>query len=139
MVSVSGAPGVSASPSEQATNQKREALQRKIFAGFDQDKNGRLSEKEFVDVIIANLFKDFDTNKNGKITRKEFFAYAIDQKQAKKEYPMMDTEGKGYISLQNVYRNKPLIQRLKQEFRKLDSQSKGYVTLADLPDLTPDH
>jgi Ca2+-binding EF-hand superfamily protein len=119
------------------TNEQREAHQHRIFSSFDQNKNGKLTRQEFVDAIIKNLFSDFDKNKNGLITKTEFLEYAKDKKQAAKEYPLMDTEAKGHITLKNVSRNKPLIQRLELEFKKLDRSDKGYVTLSDLPDLTP--
>ena len=102
---------------EPSNDERREAYQHKIFAGFDQNNNGKLTRQEFVDVIIGNLFRDFDKNKNGRITKSEFFEYARDKKQAAKEYPMMDAESKGHIILKNVYRNKPLVQRLEEEFK----------------------
>jgi Ca2+-binding EF-hand superfamily protein len=119
------------------TNQEREDYQRGLFTLFDKDKNGRLSRQEFVDVVIENLFNDFDKNKDGKISKLEFFNHATNQKEAKQEYPVMDSEGKGYFTLKNVYRNKALIKDLEKEFGRLDRKKKGYVELKDLPDLTP--
>jgi len=122
----------------EVTAKQREAYQRSLFASFDQNHNGKLTQSEFVQVIIGNLFRDFDKDKSGKISHKEFLGYAIDKMQAEKEYPIMDAEAKGFITLKDVYRNKALIQRIGQEFGNLDTKGKGYVTLADLPDLTPE-
>ncbi|NWK54619.1 EF-hand domain-containing protein [Verrucomicrobiaceae bacterium N1E253] len=123
---------------EEMTPEQKEKNQRRLFADFDGDHNGKLSKQEFVDVIITRLFRDFDQNKDGTISRSEFFAHARDKKKAEQEYPIMDRENKGYIRKKDVYRNKALIENLKQAFRKLDTKGKGYVTLADLPDLTPE-
>ena len=119
------------------TNQEKEEYQRSLFTLFDKDKNGRLSRQEFVDVVIENLFNDFDKNKDGKISKSEFMNHATVQKEAKQEYPVMDSEGKGYFTLKDVYRNKALIKDLEKEFGQLDRKGKGYVELKDLPDLTP--
>ena len=121
----------------ESSNAQRESHQRRLFADVDRDHNGKLTRQEFVDVIISRLFQDFDKNKNGKITKAEFFEYARDKKLAEKEYPLMDTEAKGYITRKDVDLNQPLISRLQGEFKKLDKSNKGYITLADLPDLTP--
>ena len=119
------------------TNQEREDYQQGLFALFDKNKNGRLSRQEFVDVVIENLFNDFDKNKDGKISKAEFFNHATNKKEAKQEYPVMDSEGKGHFTLKNIYRNKALIKDLEKEFGRLDRKKKGYVELKDLPDLTP--
>ena len=123
--------------SSESSNAQRESHQRRLFADVDRDHDGKLTRQEFVAVIISRLFQDFDKNKNGKITKAEFFEYARDKKLAEKEYPLMDTEAKGYITQKDVDRNQPLILRLQGEFKKLDKGNKGYITLADLPDLTP--
>ena len=117
---------------------QRESHQHQLFADMDRNHNGKLTRQEFVNEIIGQLFQDFDKNKNGKISKAEFFDYARDKKLAKKEYPLMDTEDKGYITRKDVDRNRPLIARLQSEFKKLDKANKGYVTLGDLPDLTPE-
>lgn len=121
------------------SNQQLEAHQRALFKNFDQNHNGQLSRKEFVGVILNSLFQNFDKNKNGKITKAEFMDYSRDKKLAKKEYPIMDMESKGYINAKDVYRNTALVERVKGEFKKLDRGNKGYVTLKDLPDLTPEN
>lgn len=123
--------------SPKPSDAQRESHQRRLFADFDLNHNGKLTRQEFVDVIISHLFQDFDKNNNGQITKAEFFKHARDKPLAEKEYPMMDSEAKGYITLKDVYRNRPFVLRLQTEFKKLDKTNKGYVTLEDLPDLTP--
>jgi len=117
---------------KEATNSQA-TYQKKLFTHFDQDKNGTLTKKEFSQVIISGLFDDFDADKNNQVSRKEFFSYAHDQKSAQQEYPIMDTEGKGYITRNDAYRNKALLQHISEEFKKLDPQNKGHITFKDLP------
>ncbi|MFC4995060.1 EF-hand domain-containing protein [Rubritalea tangerina] len=103
-----------------------------MFANFDQNKNGKLSEQEFVHSVINGLYHDFDLNNDGKVTKKEFFQHSKDKKQAKVEYPKLDPQNKGFISLDSVKKFPPLIDELKLAFKQLDSQGKGFVTLKDL-------
>lgn len=113
----------------------REQRQEALFEEFDVDQNGRLSEQEFVDEVIEDLFEGYDHDRNGKISREEFLERAVDRDLAEREYPLMDSEQKGYILPRDVYRNQALVARLREDFATLDPAAKGYVTRADLPKL----
>jgi len=109
--------------------------QQQLFRRVDSNNDGKLTRKEFVQAVIKRLFSEFDLNHDKRVTRDEFFKHARDKKLAQQEYPIMDTEGKGYILLKEVTRNQPLILRLREDFKKLDTANKGYITLKDLPKL----
>lgn len=125
--------------SEKLSPQAREAHQLALFANFDKNNNGKLTEKEFVDTIIQNLFKDFDKNNDGKVSKSEYHSHAKDKARAKKEYPILDSDNKGFITLKNVYLHTEFINELKLSFTQLDTKSKGFVTIKDLPDVTPNN
>jgi Ca2+-binding EF-hand superfamily protein len=124
---------------EKPSPQARENHQLALFADFDKNHNGKLTEKEFIDTITHNLFNEFDLNKDGKVSKSEYHSHAKDKAHAKKEYPLLDQENKGYITMKDVYRHKDLISELKLAFTKLDTKSKGFVTIKDLPDVTPNN
>ncbi|MEO1856607.1 MAG: EF-hand domain-containing protein [Rubritalea sp.] len=128
---------LNAAPTNDSHAKKREAHQLSLFADFDKNSNGKLTEKEFIQSIVTNLFKEFDLDGNGSVSKQEYHKHAKDKARAKHEYPILDSTNKGYISLKDVYAHKAFIKELRDAFKQVDTQSKGYVTLKDLPDLTP--
>jgi Ca2+-binding EF-hand superfamily protein len=134
LVSISTLKSVHAEASDA---QKREAHQLSLFADFDKNSNGKLTEKEFIESIVTKLFKEFDLDGSGSVTEKEYHKHAKDKARAKREYPILDSTNKGYITLKDVYAHKAFIKELRDAFGQVDTQSKGYVTLKDLPDVTP--
>ena len=122
---------------ETSDAQKREAHQLALFADFDKNNNGKLTEKEFIESIVTKLFKEFDLDGSGTVSEKEYHKHAKNKDRAKREYPILDSTNKGYITLKEVYGHKAFIKELRDAFSQVDTQSKGYVTLKDLPDVTP--
>ena len=122
--------------SKPPTPEEQEAYQRELFKKLDHNNDSKVTEKEFVVVILHEVFVAEDKNGDGKVTKEQALAAATgSREQAEKEYAMMDTEGKGYIVFKDLFRNKPAIEELRAEWKKVDKKNKGYITLSDLPDL----
>lgn len=113
-----------------------EKYQRELFNITDLNKDGRVSEREFVVTVLYDTFASFADEK-GRASKAVYFEWIKQHPEvdAKKEYAMMDSENKGYLVFADVLKNTIAIKEMEKEFKKLDRKNKGYITLKDLPDL----
>jgi Ca2+-binding EF-hand superfamily protein len=116
---------------KQPTAAEVQAYQKKLFKQLDQDKNKKLTEKEFVVAVLYDDFNNMDKDKNGRLTKAEFLKGAPKRTGAK-EWKMMDPDGKGAIVFADVFKNRTAVKEMKQKFKELDKKGKGYVTLAEV-------
>ncbi|HEY5752199.1 MAG TPA: hypothetical protein VIT21_03555 [Chthoniobacterales bacterium] len=110
--------------------------QKALFATADINKDGKVSEREFVLTALHSLFDGCKKAEKGKLTKAEYMAAIAGCPEAKNEeaeWAEMDVEGRGYITFKDVLRNKSAIEEMKAKFKQLDKSGKGYITMADLP------
>jgi Ca2+-binding EF-hand superfamily protein len=112
--------------------------QKRIFQLADCNKDGKVTEKEFVMTALYGVFAGCKKYERGTVT-KEAYLKAIagcpEAKNAEAEWAMMDVEGRGYITFEDFLRNKPAVKEMQAKFRTLDKSGKGFITMADLPRL----
>ena len=116
---------------KQPTAAEVTAYQKKLFKRLDQDRNKRLTEKEFVVAVLYEDFSNQDANKDGRLTKAEFLKNAPKLTGAK-EWKMMDPDGKGSIAFSDVFKNRIAVDEMKKSFKKLDKKGRGYVTLEEV-------
>ncbi|HEY5895624.1 MAG TPA: hypothetical protein VIT91_20580 [Chthoniobacterales bacterium] len=110
--------------------------QKALFATADWNKDGKVTEREFVLTALYSLFNGCKKAENGKLTKAEYMAAIAGCPEAKNEeaeWAVMDVEGRGYITFKDVLRNKRAIEEMKAKFKQLDKGGKGFIAMADLP------
>jgi len=126
-----------ASVSAQSKDQKQpsaaevKAYQKKLFKQLDQDRNKKLTEKEFVVAVLYDDFNNQDSNRDGRLSKAEFLKNAP-KRSGSKEWKMMDPSGKGTIGFEDVFKNRIAVDEMKKKFTELDRAGKGYVTLDEV-------
>ena len=119
------------------TPEEKQAYQRELFKRVDHDKDGKVTEKEFVVAVLYDVFATEDKDGDGKVTKEQALAAAtVSKERAEEEYAIMDQEGKGYLVFGDLFRSKTALDDLRKDWKKLDKKGKGHITLEDLPDLT---
>ena len=93
---------------------------------FDADKNGEISNKEWVDV-----FKAIDENGDGKITDEELQKYnqKLEEQALKERFKSLDKDGDGALTKEEFGGNE-------QIFNRLDANGDGKITLEEMKQAT---
>ena len=108
------------------------AYQEKLFKQMDEDGDGKLTRREFVVIALYAVFEDQGPDRKGCLSKKKFIKTFKEETDAETEWAMMDTDKDGYITFEDVFKNKTAIRDMEAEFKKLDKSGRGYVTLADV-------
>lgn len=97
------------------------------FAQLDKNGDGRISRKEFVDVMITEAFVRYDKNGDG----------FVDIVEAQKggtpaaEFLKADRSGSGKLTLAQALANPTLRARFALPFDEADVNKDGYITLVE--------
>ena len=116
--------------SAEPTPEEVKEYQAKLFKRIDHDGDGKVTEKEFVVAILYAVFTE-EAGKDGKLTKDEYFTNST-EKTAKEEWALMDPEGTGEITFEDVFKNTLALDDLKKKFKKLDKNGRGFVTMDDV-------
>lgn len=127
-VAILGLSASTATAKDPTTSEVKE-YQRKLFKQMDENSDGKVTEKEFVVMVLYAVFIE-ESGKDGTLSKKEYFKNST-EKTAKQEWALMDPEGKGSIKFKDVFKNTIAINDLKKEFRKLDKKGLGFFTLKE--------
>jgi Ca2+-binding EF-hand superfamily protein len=104
---------------------------RRVFEEMDSNKDGRLTETEFVNFELRRRFEAADVNKDGRLSRDEFVASVKNEEseqQARAEWKLLN-RGKEFVTLDDLVSNAGAAREVSAEFRKLDRESHGYITM----------
>jgi Ca2+-binding EF-hand superfamily protein len=122
-----------------AVARTRAETQKWIFELADWNRDGKVTEKEFVITALYAAFAGCAKRDNNKLTKQEYLkaiAGCPEARNAEVEWAMMDVEGRGYITFEDVLRNRIAVEEMQAKFKALDRSGKGFITLADLPRLS---
>lgn len=111
--------------------------QKKLFHYMDEDSDGKLTRKEFVVIALYTCFEDQKPDRKGRLSKEQFIKTFNEETDAEAEWTMMDTDKDGFITFEDVFKNKTAVREMETEFRKIDIKGKGYVTLQEVIDLEP--
>ena len=107
------------------------ARDRKAFEEIDVDKDGRVSEEEFVKHELRRRFEAADVNKDGRLSKDEYLASIKNEagkRQADLDWKLING-GKDFVTLEEFTQNDGAAKQVSAEFKKLDRNKDGFVTL----------
>jgi Ca2+-binding EF-hand superfamily protein len=107
--------------------------QRKIFEEIDVDKDGKLTEAEFVNYELRRRFEQADVNKDGRLSKEEYLASVknqVGERQANVEWKLING-GKESVTVEDVLHSEGAANEISGEFKKLDRDGRGYITMAE--------
>jgi Ca2+-binding EF-hand superfamily protein len=109
------------------------AHQRKVFEEIDVDKDGKMTEAEFVNYELRRRFERADVNKDGRLSKEEYLASIkneVGERQANSGWKLING-GKKFVTVEDVMHNERAAKEISGEFKKLDRTGRGYVTMAE--------
>ncbi|MEI9896454.1 MAG: EF-hand domain-containing protein [Chthoniobacter sp.] len=104
----------------------------KLYAEIDQNKDGKLTAKEFADHIIGVSFVLFDTNHDHKIDAKEWAAVEKGL-EGEKAFAELDIDKNGVLTFKEYSGNPMSREVLIRIFSTIDPNHDGVLTVEEVP------
>ena len=104
-----------------------------MFEEIDADKDGKITEVEFVNYELRRRFAAADVDKDGRLSRDEYVASIkneVGERNAEAAWKLMNG-GKKYITLEDFLRQDRAKKRVSAEFQKLDLNGDGHISMTE--------
>ena len=103
------------------------------FSAIDVDKDGKVTEAEYVKYELHRRFEAADVNKDGKLSKKEYLASFKNEPGAhvtKDDWKVLNGS-KEFITMDEFMHNAGAAKEISAQFKKLDPAGRGYVTMTE--------
>jgi len=104
-----------------------------MFAEIDADKDGKITEVEFVNYELRRRFAAADVDKDGRLSHDEYIASIkneVGERNAETAWKLING-GKKYVTLEDFLRHDRAKKLVSAEFQKLDLNGDGHISMTE--------